>query len=326
VILEGDVYRTRSKINQPQFNVRRRPLSGIPVCGVVTCRDCALNIVSFCVMSRIAFADESGTDGRSKCYTIGVVSFEASCLRSFEEYFTSLHNSHGVQGEAKWTRIRGSHGLINFSLDVMNSILRSHTASFDAIVVNTALFRNWRLFESKESAFYQTYTYLLRHIVRRARETAEVYIDDRSDAYAKRHEMVEKIGNYMLARLESRGRLTNVQKVSSRDHVGIQVADLLTGAINAAHARHLDPQFVMHPAKHLAIERLSRLLGWDDLCYDTMPSKKFNIWHFPPEFRATPRTQKNIQLATDVPYITSADLLAARNPVQPTAITARRSA
>ena len=80
--------------------------------------------------SRIAFADESGTDGRSKCYTIGVVSFEASCLDAFEQHFTSLLVRHGVQGEAKWTRLRTSHGLINFALDALNSILRSRTASF----------------------------------------------------------------------------------------------------------------------------------------------------------------------------------------------------
>ena len=263
-------------------------------------------------MSRIAFADESGTDGRSKCYTIGVVSFDASCLAGFEQHFDALHVTHGVQGEAKWTRVRTSHGLINFALDALHSIMSSRTASFDAIVVNTELFRNWRLLGSKEAAFYQTYTYLLRHMVRRAKETADVYIDDRPDAYAKRHEVVEKIANNMLTRLASKGRLGAVHKVPSHERIGVQVADLLTGAINAAHGRKLDPSMPMHFGKRLAIERMSEMLGWDDLCYDTMPSPKFNIWHFPIEYRSMPRTREIVS-STKVPYVSSADLLLARH-------------
>ncbi len=274
---------------------------------------------------RIAFADESGTDGRAKCYSIGVVSFEASCLEAFERHFKSLLSTHGVQGEAKWTQVRTSHGLINFTLDALNSILCSRTASFDAIVVNTELFRNWRLVANKETAFYQTYTYLLRHIVRRANVTADVYIDDRSDSYAKRHEVVEKIGNYMLTRLASKGRLGSVHKVSSRDFVGVQVADLLTGAINAAHARRLAPDLPLHFGKRLAIERLAQMLGWDDLCYDTMPSEKLNIWHFPIQYRSLPATRAFVP-TTEVPYVSSPDLLLARDSSRHSRVQFRKSA
>src|SRR5216117_2190932 len=153
-------------------------------------------------MKRVAFADESGIDGRTSCYSIGAVSVDADRLEVFEEYFKSKLLEHGVQGEAKWTRIRMSHGLINFALDALNSVLRSDSASLDVIVVNTSLFRNWTMsLVTKEAAFYQTYTYLLRHIAKRAKVTADVYIDERSDAYAKRHVVVEKIGNNMLEQL-----------------------------------------------------------------------------------------------------------------------------
>ena len=84
-----------------------------------------------------------------------------------------------------------------------------------------------------------------------------------------------------LERLASKGRLASVRKVPSSQYVGIQIADLLTGAINAAHSLKLNPNLPIHPGKRLAIEQLAELLGWDDLCYDTMPSEKFNIWHFP---------------------------------------------
>jgi hypothetical protein len=91
------------------------------------------------------------------------------------------------------------------------------------------------------------------------------------------------------------------------------VADLLTGAVNAAHSRWLNPGFPLHSVKRLAIERLAQILGWDDLCYDTMPSQKFNVWHFPKEYRAVPKTRA-VNPTTQIPYVSSVDLLRASEP------------
>lgn len=243
-------------------------------------------------MERVAFADESGTTDGLPCYTIGVVTVAASRLREFERHFDTLYKKHGVSGEVKWTRVRKSHGLINFTLEWLRDIFRSNTATFDAIVVNKANYRNWGgSAESKEAAFYQTYTYLLRHVVARTSSISDVYIDHRSDSYGKRHEMVESIGNSMLAQLESSGRLNSVNKVSSREYGGVQIADVLTGAINSSHIRFIDSRHQVNPGKDLAITRLARVIDWDDLCYDTFPHEKFNIWHFPIEYRGVPRSR-----------------------------------
>jgi hypothetical protein len=277
-------------------------------------------------MKRIAFADESGLDGLSPCYGIGVVSFDHECLSNFEEYFKSKLVSHGVVGEAKWKKTRDSHGLINFGLDALDSIIRSHSASFDIIVVNTALFRNWNsVLMTREDAFYQTFTFLLNHIANRASLPAEIYIDNRSDRYAKRDKMVANIGNNMLAQLASAGRLDSVQKIESHECVGVQVADVLTGAITAAHARKLNPTIPLHSGKKLAIERLAEMLGWDDLCYDTVPSDKINIWHFPIEYRAFPATLA-VLWGREPRYISGVDLLRSRTPEREKHVIVRKSA
>lgn len=258
-------------------------------------------------MARIAFADESGTHEGTKCYTIGVISFEADKLACFEEHFQKLIQGHGVVGEAKWGKISNSHGLVNFVLDCLNAVLHSKTASFDAIVVNKDLFRNWEALEHEE-AFYQTYTYLLRHITRRDGDTEKVFIDERSDSYPKRHEVVETISNRMLAQLASRGRIESIEKVNSKSYVGIQVADVLTGAMNSGHQCFLDPATEINTAKRVTIQRLSAMLGWNDLCYDTMPSPRFNIWHFPQEYRACPKTQE-VKISSHVPYVKPGDII-----------------
>src|SRR5690606_5955228 len=62
-------------------------------------------------MGRIAFADESGTDGKTKCYAIGVVSVAKNKLRGFNESFELLRRQHGVSQEAHWEGVNKGHGL-----------------------------------------------------------------------------------------------------------------------------------------------------------------------------------------------------------------------
>lgn len=266
---------------------------------------------------RIAFADESGLDVRAPCYAIGAVSLDRARLTAFEEYFRQKLNDHGVVGEAKWKKVTTSHGLINFALDALNSIVRSRSAAFDVIVVNKAQYRNWNSeFKSREEAFYKTYTQLLKHITDRTGYPSEIYIDERSDNYGKADERMLTIGNRMLNRLASSGRLQRVEKIDSRKCVGVQIADMLTGAINAAHARFINPSLPLHRGKNLAISRLAEMLGWDDLCYDTKPSRKINIWQFPIEYRNSPSTLP-VDLGTEPRYVTGADLVIAQNETRP---------
>jgi hypothetical protein len=259
-------------------------------------------------MSRIAFADESGIHGNTKCYAIGVVSVAKNRLGGFNGVFELLKKQHGVSQEVKWSSVRSGHGLINLGIDWLHRILKSDTARFDVIVVNTEQYRKWsQQGADREAAFYVTYTQLLRHLARQVRVTTEVFIDDRSDEYPKQHEAVETIANRMLGKLHTTGRLGRVTKVPSHEHPGIQVADMMTGAVAASHRLFLDPSTSLNSGKRLAIERMATLLGWDSLHYDTYPHDKFNIWHFPREFRATPMSRE-IRVPRLIPFITSEDL------------------
>jgi hypothetical protein len=109
------------------------------------------------------------------------------------------------------------------------------------------------------------------------------------------------------------GSISDVMQRDSKDFLLIQVADLLTGAINAAHNRYLDPTFTLHPGKEFTISKLAGVLGWDTLWYDTYPNAGFNVWHFPwQEFRGKPRT-RNVVPDFGVPYVTPDELAAVVN-------------
>lgn len=255
---------------------------------------------------RIVYADESGTSGGEKCYTIGALLVPDDEQDALEVELTSLAENHGVVGEVKWKKVSSSHGLINFGIDGFRRIAKS-ACCFNAIVVNKALYGKWS--GDKEEAFYTTCTLLLQHCAGAAGEEIQVNIDNRQDSYEKRTEVVEIIGNHMLAKLSSLGRLSNVTMLDSKTSKCMQVTDFLTGAINHAHHRFLNPDLQMSNGKKLFIARLAQCLGWNDIIYDTYPNLDFNIWHFPIEWRAVPAT-KNIRINLSIPYVTAEDLSA----------------
>lgn len=259
-------------------------------------------------MADLVFADESGTSGDCKCYSIGALTIPEEYLDTLNETFAELAQKHGVRDELKWNRIRKGHGAVNLALEWLYILTNSRSLSFDIIVVNKSLYRNWQGdSKAEENAFYKTYTQLLRHRARRSENECKVFIDNRTDSYSKQDEVLGIVTNNMLAQLQSQARLTIVSKSDSRLQPAIQLVDILTGAINTSHRMLLEKSIELKYGKKLLIERMSRMLGLDALHYDTWPNDKLNIWHFPIEYRAKPRTV-NIRIPHFIPFITSADL------------------
>ena len=255
--------------------------------------------------SWMLFSDESGIHPGFRCYGIGLLTIPTSSLDAFNGWFEKLRDQHGVQGEVKWKKVGNSHGLSNFGIDLLKAVLRKK-ARFELMVVKKDVYRKWRR-RNEEKAFYLSFTFLLRHRLDLGNADYTVLMDDRSDRYSKQHEVVEKVTNYMASQIDAQGRLTRVSKADSRHYPGIQAADMLTGAITSAHNQYLHPQAGISPGKQLLIDRLASVLGWDALHYDTYPEDKFNIWHFPEEWRADPAT-KRIQPNYGIPFVTADEL------------------
>ena len=231
-----------------------------------------------------------------------------SDLQPFNKHFSQLKETHGVTGELKWHKISKSHGAINMVLDLLAYLGTSETAQLDVIVVQKELYQKWKgTPANKEEAFYVTYTLLLKYLADNAGRPVTVYIDDRPDAYAKQHEAVEVITNRMLRKSASWAEIAEVSKEDSKYHPAIQTADVFTGAITAGHREYLDSEYAPNLGKRLAMERISRMFSWDALCYDTKAYRKFNVWHFPIQYRETPAT-RDIVLKRNVPYVKAEDL------------------
>jgi hypothetical protein len=256
-------------------------------------------------MSYTIFADESGTDNDSKCYTIGALVIESERIKRFGDFIDKLKKKYGVIGEAKWNRVSNMFGHVNFGIELFRAVLGSGLR-YASIVVKKSDYRKWA--DNKEEAFYSTYSYVLRHAVQNRGQDYSVWIDDRSDTYKKQHEKLQVITNHMLRGIRSRANFSTVTKESSTHFPGIQAVDYITGAVNSAHNSLLDGAFQVNPAKQTVIRKFAEMLGWDTLHYDTWPNDEFNIWHFPDDggYRAYPATKKvklnlNVELIPRMP-------------------------
>jgi hypothetical protein len=108
-----------------------------------------------------------------------------------------------------------------------------------------------------------------------------VYVDTIPSAYAKAAEAVNIIANRSVLKTEPgastvdlKGPIEAVIECDSKSQMGIQICDLLLGAVvdswnkgsSAAHKAHLQARIAEH-------------LGWPGLSFDTYPvERKFNVW------------------------------------------------
>lgn len=252
-------------------------------------------------MEYALFADESGTSSVDKCYTIGCLLVPCGQLETFEGKVRQLIEKHNLPSdrELKWSRVKRSYGVINFLIDIVKLIVSS-PSSFVCKVTWKAPYRLWQ--QDEEDAFYRSYTMLMDFCARRLNSEIKAKIDDKSDSYGKRHEVVEIIANHQLKGL---GKIESVTKCDSKSELLIQVADLLTGAVNASHNLWLtEGKAEIHEGKIVAIQKVAACLGWQQLHHDTYPNADFNIWHFPKEeYRAKPSTEE-VTPNLNVPYVT----------------------
>lgn len=240
-------------------------------------------------MEYVAFGDESGTTGSDRCYGIGLLCIRKNTLVVFNERIQKLKDKYGIVGELKWSKIKNSAGQANICLELLSLVLRN-SCCFHSIIVVKNSYNNWQT--NREMAFYKTYTLLVKNVARQLKSPLEVIIDQKIDKYKKNDEVTGIIANNMLANAGIGKLVTSVTMHDSKYYLGLQVVDILTGAVNSGYLKFLNPQLQLSVAKEIAFKRMAAMLGWDAFHYDTYPNKDFNIWHFPPEMRGVPGSMR----------------------------------
>lgn len=255
-------------------------------------------------MKHLAFCDESGIQAGSPCHTIAAIAVPESDFGAIEQELDSILRGKRVNRELRWSDIRSSRGAVEAAIECFRTVVGPDTPNLaHAIAVLKAPYQKWQ--QNREEAFYQTYTYLLKHLGRATNTKLQVFMDERSDSYGKRDEVLQIIGTHMLRRLGERLEVESVEKVDSHKFRLIQLADIWAGAINQSCNSFLEGDHDLsgvNPLKRNVVAGIASTIGWPEqhLAFDTMPPEprspagepRVNIWHFPyKEFRDVPGTR-----------------------------------
>ncbi|MGC1181487.1 DUF3800 domain-containing protein [Legionella sp.] len=241
--------------------------------------------------------DRSG----SSHYSIGALIFPVEFYAEFQNIVLHAKKNHQFLNEIKWSKTHKGYNLINIGLRLFYEILINKAIHYQCITVEKAHYRNW-ITSKKEEAFYKTLTQLIAKSTEMINDDLVIECDEKNDRYDKHHEVCQIISNHFLSPCTF-AKVKDVKTCDSKNCDAIQVADYITGAINASHRYHQNNNININRGKLKCIELMSKILGWDNLAWDTWKNDKFNIWAFPIESRASRGASKNIDIAKLIPPV-----------------------
>ncbi len=227
----------------------------------------------------LIYCDESGVDGK-RLQGFGSLWITYERRGDFQKIWQNLHEKYYAPSEVKWKKVT------------------KKTYPFFEALIDEFFSRNWLMFHclilSKEEvdlSFHENdwdlarrkhFTGMLANKIKRFARPGKHYrirVDPIHSRYSKADETAEIIlKNIMEKEPSLRGQdiIHSLITVDSKESPGVQLSDLLLGAVMAARHREISAEH-----KHRLVEHIAGYLGWDDLETDTMPgAKKFNIWRF----------------------------------------------
>lgn len=238
----------------------------------------------------LIYCDESGIHGK-RLQGFGSLWITYERRGDFQRLWQDLKRDFYCPNEVKWEKCK-----------------KANYPFYEALV-DEFFSRNWLIFHcliiSKEEvdlslhdedwdlARRKHFTHFLANKIKRFARPGKHYrirVDPIHSRYPKADEATEVILRNILEKepaLAKNEVIHSLRTVDSKESPGVQLSDVLLGAVMAA--RHGD---VTAEPKQRLIKRIASHVGWDDLSSDTLPgAKKFNIWRFYDPTSGKPRPE-----------------------------------
>jgi hypothetical protein len=251
----------------------------------------------------LIFCDESGVHGTSTT-GFGTLWMPWERRGDFAALWTTLKARHFPPSEVKWEKVKAR--TLPFFEALVDEFFRHRWLMFHALVVrkddvNLSLHDgDWDLARRKY------FVMLLRNKLVRFAAPGKKYrirVDPIASRYRKANEAAEVVLNNQLnqeLRLRHEGCIHSLRTVDSKSSPGVQLSDLLLGAVKDARVRQSTSE-----AKQMLLGRIAHRLGWPSLEFDTYPGEtKFNVWRFWDPMSGKPRpetTRKAVNLTAAGP-------------------------
>ena len=238
----------------------------------------------------LVFCDESGIHTK---HFVGFGSLWMPWERrgDFSQLWKNLREQRFPPTEAKWTKVKPK--TLPFFLALVDEFFRRAWLMFHCFImdkpdIDLRLHKgDWDLARRKH------FTLFLANKLKRFASRGKCYrirVDPIASRYKKADEAAEVILTNIIEQVPSLrggGVIHSVRTVDSRSTPGVQLCDVLLGAVVAARQGDVTAR-----AKLEVMGRIANHLGWPDLAADTYSSaRKFNIWRFWDPTSGTPRPE-----------------------------------
>jgi hypothetical protein len=246
----------------------------------------------------LIFTDESGTNGATH-YGFGSLWLPSERRGDLQRIVQELRVKHHMGAdEIKWNKINKDNKA--FYLDLVRLFFTHQWLMFHALVVRKGYVNKSYHDGDYDLARRKHFAMLLRKKVamfaaHSADKAYHVRVDPLPSRYKKADEAAYRICNSMLKNEIGIAAIKTLFTRSSKTTLGIQVADLLIGAV-ISDMCHQETGIHKQEIKELVASHL----GWSDLAADTKPQEwKFNIWYF-----HDPSEKKRREISTRVVRLT----------------------
>lgn len=266
------------------------------------------------VVRRAVYCDESGISGDHDFYGFGALIMGYQRRGDFSAAIAELRRTHRAPtDEIKWSKTNAR--TFAFYAALVDYFFGEPSLFFHAMVVERA-WVNIKLYHggSFDLARRKHFTQFLsnkiarmKDVHRRRRLEVRVYVDKLPTGYSKAGEAMEIISNRTVNKLtplanfaEKINTIDSLTECDSHDYLGIQVSDLLLGAVVDTWNDRSTNEYKAKLKKRMAWH-----IGWTDLRSDTIPvERKFNVWRLTDQVRKNqirPVKTRSVQLRKPLP-------------------------
>jgi hypothetical protein len=229
------------------------------------------------------FATENGASLDDKCFSIGCLLIPVNDINPFCIEIENLCKKHNldIHKDLTWEKASKSSEFISFTCDLFGRIL-TDSANLVFIVVEKRKYRLW--LRDKNKAFHKTYTMMLEHC------SKILYSDlNKTDPFSEGPTINRRVVTPEMKELSK--SIQDSEPQMDNHKILSDICSIFTHAVNLSHNLFIEPKDIPE-GESSAIVKISDMIGWDALHYDTFPNPKFNIWHFPKENRAVPESRE----------------------------------
>ncbi len=248
----------------------------------------------------LVYCDESGIDGQVY-YGFGSLWLPWERRGTLTGIVRQLRERHHYWDEIKWTAVNRRSS--PFYMDLVGEFFRRTWVMFHCLVVRKGYVdkRHHKDFdEARRKQFAMLIKSKLKFFSAGERNKAyHVRVDPLPSRYAKADEAAFKIVGSTLKKEIGAAPLTSLITIDSRSSNGIQIADLLLGAVMSDWQDIASSEF-----KKKVRQEIANHLGWEDLRADTQLMEwKFNLWYFfdPTTGARREATTRKVQLKVPMP-------------------------